>query len=190
MDASTRRAVLVGAAVMLAGIVLAVVVVRLSGSDSKQPASPPAVAVTNGTTAAGRTPLPGFGETHVTVKTPTSTLSWCLLLAATVAQQDRGLMQVTDPKLGGYDGMLFRFDHDTTVRFYMRNTPMPLSIAWIASDGHFVSSTDMPPCEDRDGCPTFGAAAPYRVAIEVPQGGLGRLGIGPGATVVDDNRGC
>ena len=70
----------------------------------------------------------------MTVKTPTSTLMWCMLLAATQAQHNRGLMQVTDPTLGGYDGMVFRFDTDVKDRFYMRNTPMPLSIAFIASE--------------------------------------------------------
>ena len=34
---------------------------------------------------AGRTPLEGFDETRVSVKAPTSTLIWCMLLAATTA---------------------------------------------------------------------------------------------------------
>ena len=139
---------------------------------------------------AGRRPLAGFGETHVTVKTSASTLTWCMLLAATQSQHNRGLMQVTDPALGGYDGMVFRFDGETDSSFYMRNTPMPLSIAFIASNGEVLSTTDMAPCEDRDGCPLYGAPAPYHLAIEVPQGQLGRLGIQPGANVVDDARPC
>ena len=139
---------------------------------------------------AGRTPLEGFDETRVSVKAPTSTLIWCMLLAATQAQHNRGLMQVTDPMLGGYDGMVFRFDTDVQDKFYMRNTPMPLSIAFIASNGDVVSTTDMAPCEDRDGCPLYDAGAPYRLAIEVPQGQLGRLGIEPGANVTDDQRAC
>jgi uncharacterized membrane protein (UPF0127 family) len=61
--------------------------------------------------------------------------------------------------------------------FYMRNTPTPLSIAWIADDGSVVSTADMEPCEDRDGCPTYQAAGPYRYAIEVFQGRLADLGI-------------
>ncbi len=72
----------------------------------------------------------------MTVKTSACTLAWCMLLAATQSQHNRGLMQVTDPTLGGYDGMVFRFDGDDRHdRFYMRNTPMPLSIAFIASNG-------------------------------------------------------
>ncbi len=126
----------------------------------------------------------------MTVETPTGILEWCMLLAETGAQHSRGLMQVTDPTLGGYDGMLFRFTEDTNDRFYMHNTPMPLSIAFIASNGDIVSTTDMAPCDDGAGCPLYSAAAPYRFAIEVPQGHLGRLGIGPGAEVTDDARRC
>jgi uncharacterized membrane protein (UPF0127 family) len=137
-----------------------------------------------------RTRLDGFGETRVSVETPTGSRAWCMLLAETEAQHNRGLMQVTDPTLGGYDGMVFRFTDDTNDQFYMRNTPMPLSIAFIASNGDVVSTTDMAPCEDRTGCPLYSAAAPYRIAIEVAQGQLRRLGIEPGANVTDNARRC
>ena len=97
-------------------------------------------------------------------RTPTGTLAWCMLLAETEAQHNRGLMQVTDPTLGGYDGMLFRFDADTNDQFYMRNTPMPLSIAFIASNGDVVSTTDMAPCDDRRRLSALqrGSAVPHR----------------------------
>jgi uncharacterized membrane protein (UPF0127 family) len=137
-----------------------------------------------------RTRLAGFGETSITVRTATSVFSWCLLLAETEAQHNRGLMQVTDTKLGGYDGMLFRFPADSTAEFYMRNTPMPLSIAFVDGTGKVVTTADMTPCEDVDGCQLYPAAAPYRVAIEVPQGELARLHIGSDATVADDRHAC
>ena len=130
-----------------------------------------------------RTPLAGFGETKVTVENAGSFLEWCLLLAANDAQRAQGLMRVTDSKLGGYDGMLFHFHDDVQENFWMRNTPMPLSIAWFDSAGRFVSSTDMAPCADRPDCPTYAAARAYRYALEVPRGGLSGLGIGPGSTI-------
>ena len=108
-------------------------------------------------------------------------LSWCLLAARTAAQRSRGLMTVTD--LQGYSGMAFVYDEDVENAFYMRNTPTPLSIAWVAADGRLVSTADMAPCEDRDGCPTYPPAGPYRFAIEVFQGDLPALGITEGATV-------
>jgi len=141
----------------------------------------PAVALTTVpavTVPAARTPVPGFGEVAFRVG---SGAQLCALLARTAVQQAQGLMRRTD--LAGHVGMLFVFTTDTNETFYMRNTPMPLSIAWFDSGGHFVSTTDMAPCADRPDCPTFAAARAYRYALEVPQGGLSPLGIGPGSTI-------
>ncbi len=176
MTAKRWRWLLAGVAI--AGVVAVAAIVLWTRHDG------------DSSTAAGRKPLDGFGETQVTVTNESGTMTWCLLLAATEAQRNRGLMQVTDPTLGGYDGMLFRFDSDSNDKFYMRNTPMPLSIAFMAAGGHVLSTTDMAPCADRPGCPLYSAAAPYRTAIEVPQGQLQRLGIDKDATVVDDQRAC
>jgi uncharacterized membrane protein (UPF0127 family) len=142
---------------------------------------------------AGRTPLAGFDETQISVKTAEKVLKRCLLLAQNAEQRQRGLMQVTDPTLGGYDGMLFRYDHDvdpTQEAFWMRNTPMPLSIAYLSSDGHLVTAVDMAPCSDSPDCQSYPAAGPYRFTIEVPQGNLASLGIVEGSTVVDDKAPC
>jgi uncharacterized membrane protein (UPF0127 family) len=128
--------------------------------------------------------IAGFGETGFTIKpagadlTPTEA---CALLAATDAQRARGLMTVTD--LEGYPGMIFRYSVDSTGGYYMKNTPMPLSIAWFAADGTFVSSTDMAPCGDRSDCPIYSASGAYRYALEVPQGQLASLGVGPGSVL-------
>jgi uncharacterized protein len=104
---------------------------------------------------------------------------WCVLLAETGRQRQRGLMEVTD--LGGYAGMLFVMESERELSFYMRNTPMPLSIAWFDNNGRFVSATDMEPCADRLGCPTYRSGAPARFALEVAQGELEALGIGDGS---------
>lgn len=130
-----------------------------------------------------RTPLEGFDEVavHVRPEGADSWLGWCLLAARTAAQRGRGLMEVTD--LQGYSGMAFVYDEDVQNAFYMRDTPTPLSIAWVGADGRVVSTADMAPCEDREGCPTYPPAGPYRYAIEVFQGDLPELGITPAATV-------
>ena len=70
-------------------------------------------------------------------------------------------MEVTD--LQGYSGMAFVYDEDVQNAFHMRNTPTPLSIAWIAADGSVVSTADMEPCEDRDGCPTYPPVGPLPI---------------------------
>jgi uncharacterized membrane protein (UPF0127 family) len=127
-----------------------------------------------------REPITGFGEIAYRVnRSPDATR--CALLAQTASQQAKGLMGQTD--LAGFDGMLFVFPTDTTQTFWMKDTPLPLSIAWFDSAGRFVSSADMEPCLDKPECPSYSAAAPYRYALEVPTGGLGELGIGPGAVV-------
>lgn len=102
----------------------------------------------------------------------------CALLAETAAQQELGLMNRTD--IGGYDGMLFKFPTDSTASFYMQDTPLPLSIAFFDASGQFVSTADMAPCIHQATCPLYNAARPYRWALEVPQGALPRLAIGPG----------
>lgn len=127
----------------------------------------------------------GFGEVAFTI-TPARGASataaeFCALLAESERQRARGLMGRRD--LAGYDGMLFRFDADTTAAFYMRNVPVALSIAWFTADGRFVSSTDMAPCPDQEGCPTYAPARPYRLALEVLQGGLDRLGVAEGSVL-------
>lgn len=130
--------------------------------------------------------FPDFGEIGFRISPPTagtlpSTTELCALLAATPEQRSQGLMTVTDLK--GYPGMIFRYPADSTGGFFMRNTPMPLSIAFFAADGQFVSAADMEPCDDRSDCPVTSATGPYRFALEVPKGQLPALGIGPGSVL-------
>ena len=80
--------------------------------------------------------------------------------------------------------MVFLWALDTTATFGMKDTLLPLSIAWIDSVGAFVSSADMDPCPaGMTNCPLFPAARPYRMAIEMAQGRLQDWGIGPDVTV-------
>jgi uncharacterized membrane protein (UPF0127 family) len=106
----------------------------------------------------------------------------CALLARTPAERGRGLMERRD--LAGYDGMVFLWPSSTDEAFYMKDTLIPLSIAWFDDATHFVSEASMTPCPaDVVSCPLFSAASPYTVAIEVAEGGLARLGIGPGSSI-------
>jgi len=148
----------------------------LVGRGGSRPRDPYLVDQSRGTS----TRIAGFGQAAVTV-TGAGQRRLCAAVADTEAQRQQGLMGRTD--LAGYDAMVFVFPADTDVQFYMRNTPLPLSIAWFDAAGRYVSSTDMAPCPDQPGCPTYAAAAPYRLALEVPQGGLRALGIGPGSSV-------
>lgn len=164
------------------------------GADDAVP-PPPAdgVPVTAVPSGGGRTAVPGFGEVLVEVeRSDGSVVQWCLLLAETPAQRQRGLMTVTDPGLGGYDGMLFRFEAPNEGGFYMRNTPQPLSIAYLDDDGATVSVQEMAPCVDEPGCPSYPAGAPYRRTVEVPvsEGGVAALGIDDDSRLEDLGTTC
>lgn len=164
-----------------------------SGPDAAAPSSTPsggASAPAGGVTTTGRAPtgtvdagtrtrLAGFKEVTITVTDADGTTrTFCLMLADTEDLRQQGLMFVTDPALGGYDGMLFAFDADSDGGFWMRNTRLPLSIAYLRADGTTTSTTDMAPCpDDAKTCPVYPAGGSYRSAIEVPAGGLARLGI-------------
>ena len=131
---------------------------------------------------ADRELLDGFGEVAIAITNPDGSVKgWCVLLAETEEQRQRGLMEVTD--LGGYEGMLFVWADDSSSSFYMRNTPTPLSIAWVDAEGEIVSSADMEPCADVEGCRLYPPAGTYRFALEVPQGELGSVGLVDDATL-------
>ena len=139
----------------------------------------------------GRRPLPGFGEVTATITgADGETCEVCLLSAISDEQRRRGLMEVTDTTLGGYDGMLFEFPEEVDGAFWMRNTPMPLSIAYFDAVGSFVSSADMTPCGDTEGCPTYPASGPLQYALEVVQGRLPELEVAEGSTILITGRTC
>jgi uncharacterized membrane protein (UPF0127 family) len=145
------------------------------------------------TTLAGTERVPeGFSSVVIEVTKPDGSVEeFCVLLAANSQDRARGLMEVDS--LGGYDGMLFVFESEFLGAFYMLKTRIPLSIAFLAADGSLVSSTDMAPCPDDDDdppCPRYSADGPFQMAIEVPQGGLDELGIGPGSLVRSLDRPC
>jgi uncharacterized membrane protein (UPF0127 family) len=117
-------------------------------------------------------------------------LESCVWVADTPTRRARGLMHVRN--LDDHAGMLFVFDADSTGRFWMRNTPMPLQIAFFRDDGSLVSVAVMAPCGDHEQCPLYAAAGPYRYALEVPRGDLDALGVlRAGARIdVDTRRSC
>jgi uncharacterized membrane protein (UPF0127 family) len=156
---------------VLRWVIGVVIVLGLLGCVTKGANNPPDPYFAS---SANRTPLAGFGETKVSVEKAGSFLEWCLLLAANDAQRAQGLMHVTDPKLGGYDGMLFHYHDDV----------------YVDKNGAIVSTADMAPCGDSPDCPNYPPAGPYRFTIEVPQGHLDDLGIVEGATIREQPGPC
>ncbi len=95
-------------------------------------------------------------------------------VAATPQQRERGLMQRDALPANG--GMLFVFERAGRHCFWMRNTPLPLSIAFADIDGRIVQLDDMQSHTDTFHC----ASADARYALEISQGGFQQRGIVPG----------
>ncbi|MCB0990951.1 MAG: DUF192 domain-containing protein [Acidimicrobiales bacterium] len=117
-------------------------------------------------------PFDGFGWGTVRVAAQAELLD--VLVASTSDQRRQGLMFVDD--MQGWDGMWFVFDQPTDGGFWMKNTVMPLSIAWVSPDGVVVATADMEPCP-AEPCPIYRADALYSAALEVPKGNLAGLGV-------------
>ena len=96
-------------------------------------------------------------------------------LAITPEQQQVGMMFRTS--MGANEAMLF-VDQTAGVRcFWMRNTLIPLSIAFIADDGTVVNIADMKPQSDESHC----SAKPVRFALEMNVGWFAKRGIKAGS---------
>lgn len=76
-------------------------------------------------------------------------------------------------------GMLFVFDSEELRSFWMKNTPLPLSIAFIDGDGRILEIYDMEPFSLAPVPSRF----PARYALEVNQGRFSELEIRPGDRV-------
>ncbi len=74
------------------------------------------------------------------------------------------------------EGMLFVYDQPSELCFWMKNTPLPLSVAFLADDGTVINIDDMEP-ETRD---SHCAAQPVRYVLEVNRGWFAERGIRAG----------
>ena len=151
------------------------------------PSSAP-VATTPGSTIADAVIPEGFEQVAATATAADGTVcELCLWLADDGDRRARGLMQVTD--LGGPDGMLFRYPAPTTAAFWMKNTVMPLSIAFFDAAGAYLDAFDMEPCT-ADPCDTYPTPNDFVYAVEVPQGGLEPLAMTPGSVLIVSDLPC
>jgi uncharacterized membrane protein (UPF0127 family) len=83
------------------------------------------------------------------------------------ASREQGLMGVTH--LPADRGMAFVWTEPTDATFWMKDTLIPLSIAFWDETGKIVGIRDMDPCT-ADPCPTYASPKPYVGALEVNQG--------------------
>ena len=94
--------------------------------------------------------------------------------------EERGLGLMHRKILNDGEGMLFVFERDEVLSFWMKNTIIPLSIAFIASDGRIIEIRDMRPNDLN----AVKSSRSVRYALEAPQGWFGRAGVRPGDIVI------
>jgi len=97
--------------------------------------------------------------------------------ARSPAERERGLMERTE--MSADHGMLFRFDDFRRHCLWMKNTPLPLSAAFMDEQGRIVDVIDLEPLSKAIRC----SSEPARYALEVNQGWFERNGIEVGEPV-------
>ncbi len=98
-------------------------------------------------------------------------------VAATDATRAKGLM--FRKELAPNTGMLFVFEQPNVQCFWMRNTLIPLSIAFILDDGTITNIADMAPMTENSHC----SSAPVRYTLEMEQGWFAKRGITAGKKI-------
>lgn len=109
------------------------------------------------------------------------TINLTVQVADTPKKRDKGLMFVEE--LPENEGMLFVFSGESYGGFWMKNTLIPLSIAFLDSEGKILKILNMVPCKE-DFCPTYDPELFYHYALEVNLGWFDKNQIKEGDFVV------
>lgn len=103
-------------------------------------------------------------------------------VAATPASRSQGLM--FRQSLPDDHGMLFIWPREQRIAMWMKNTPIPLSVAFIDREFRILNIADMEPFSTR----AHASSAPALFALEVQRGWFARNGIAAGDTLPDLDR--
>lgn len=117
---------------------------------------------------------PDFRTGTVIIETDDGAVMVEVEVADTDEQQQLGLMH--RESLPADAGMVFLFFDDRQGGFWMKNTLIPLSIAYFDRTGNILKIMDMEPCEV-DPCETYEPGVAYRGALEVNQGAFEEWGV-------------
>ncbi|MCA3238733.1 MAG: DUF192 domain-containing protein [Curvibacter sp.] len=98
-------------------------------------------------------------------------------IASNHEQRATGLMFRTEMPTN--EGMLFIFEQSSVQCFWMRNTYLPLTAAFIADDGSIVNLADMQARSDQSYC----SARPVRYVLEMHQGWFAKRGLKAGSRI-------
>lgn len=126
------------------------------------------------------TALPAWAQDRPQLQLPRVTLNAGMHLihaqvASTPTQRSIGLMHRRE--MPAHEGMLFVFEQPAGQCFWMKNTLLPLTAAFVADDGTIVNLADMKPLSLDSHC----SAQPVRYVLEMNQGWFDKRGIQAGA---------
>ena len=96
-------------------------------------------------------------------------------VAASPQERQTGLMHRKE--MPAHEGMLFVFEQPATQCFWMKNTLIPLTAAFVADDGTIVNLADMKPLDETSHC----SAKPVRYVLEMNQGWFAQRGLKAGS---------
>jgi len=122
-----------------------------------------------------------FPHGRALIRTPRQTITVRIEIAETTAQLEQGLMGRRS--LAPRNGMAFLFATDTRGRFWMKDTTIPLSIAFWGKSGRILRILDMAPCR-ADPCKVYDPQVAFRGALEVNRGAFAHWGVQRGAVVM------
>lgn len=122
----------------------------------------------------------GYPLAILVIETTNAELRMEVEIAETPEARAQGLMGVED--LRATDGMVFLFDSSTDGGFWMKNTLIPLDIAFWNDEMTIVDILQMEPCLE-DPCQIYKPGASYVGAVEVEKNRLGEEGVKVGDRV-------
>ncbi|HEY9842421.1 MAG: DUF192 domain-containing protein [Candidatus Sericytochromatia bacterium] len=135
-------------------------------ATSGEPGAKPSPAPPSSSASASTLPVLELGDKRLQIE-----------LACTPAEQQRGLMFRRE--LAEDKGMLFVFASERPLSFWMKNTYLALSIAYLDAAGKIVDLQDMQPLDET----SHPSAKPARYALEVNQGWFRRHGVSVGQQI-------
>lgn len=125
-----------------------------------------------------------FPRGTATISTGERTVVLRVEVARTDAQRQLGLMHRRT--LGRTAGMIFQFPRATSGAFWMKDTLIPLDIAFYGARGRILRIMQMKPCR-ADPCPLYEPKVSYRGALEVNAGSFRRWGVRRGDRIAVTN---
>ncbi|MBA3350315.1 MAG: DUF192 domain-containing protein [Actinobacteria bacterium] len=123
---------------------------------------------------------PGFSTGTGLIRTGDRSIRLELEIARSPAQRAFGLMHRRS--LGERAGMIFLYETKSTGGFYMKDTLIPLSIAFLDGQGKILRILDMDPCREEP-CKVYYPHVAYKRALEVNQGALASWGVSEGDVI-------